>query len=256
MKKLTPSLALLAAIWLTSTPAHADRVDNLIRRLRGGGSSKVKVVAVIMLRKYVDPRVERALIKTLKDSAEDETVRSIAARALGGMYSTRAIGALRKVARSGGSRLKRAARKALEHLCPSRTSGKRFYINMDKIRSKGAMRRLAVTLTRRHLYRLLGRRTDVVTGWRRCRKPSRRALRKRRMKAYYLDTTVKVSRDGGKVKVKVSVLFTTYPGQSIKGNAGASAAVPGATSRAVVRQLVAALVGALKDDINRFLNTQ
>jgi len=256
MKKLWIPLALVAAILFVSTPARADRVGNLIRKLRSGSSPKVKVVAIIMLRKYTDPRVERALIATLKNGREDATVRSTAARALGGMRSARAVPALMKAAKSSNRRLKSAARKAIEKMCPSRVSGKRFYINMDKIRSKGALRSLSVALARRNLHRLMARRSDVVTGWRKCRKPSKRALRKKRMKAFYLDTTVKVSNVGGRVKCKVNVMFTTFPGQSIKGSVGASAAVAGSVSSAVVSQLVEALVGSLKGDINRFLNSQ
>lgn len=256
MKKLWIPLAVLATILLTSTPARADRVGNLIRKLKSRVSPKVKVVAIIMLRKYADLRVDRALIATLNNGSEDATVRSTAARALGGMRSKRAISALRKAAKSSNRRLKRAARKALEKMCPSRVSGKRFYINMDKIRSKGALRSLSLVLARRNLYRLMARRSDVVTGWRKCRKPSKRALRRKRMKAFYLDTTVKVSNVGGRVKCKVNVMFTTFPGQSIKGSVGASAAVAGSANAALVSQLVEALVGSLKGDINRFLNSQ
>lgn len=256
MKKIWIPLASLAIFLLTSSPAHADRIDNLVRKLKSSASPKVKVVAIILLRKYTDPRVERALISTLKDGSEDATVRSVAARALGGMRSKRAISALKKAAKSSNRRLKKAARQAIEKMCPSRVSGKRFYINMDKISSRGLLKTLSLVLARRHLYRVLDRRSDVVTGWRKCRKPSKRALRKKRMKAFYLDTTVRVTNVGGRVRCKVSVLFTTFPNQSIKGNVGATAAVAGSANSAVVSQLIEALVGSLKGDINRFLNTQ
>lgn len=256
MKKLLIPLAVLVTTLFASTPARADRVDNLIRKLKSGSSPKVKVVAIILLRKYTDPRVEIALISTLQNGSEDATVRSTAARALGGMHSKRAIKALRKASKSSNSRLKSAARKAIEKMCPSRVSGKRFYINMDKMQSKGALRSLSRVLAARHLYRVLDRRSDVVTGWRKCRKPSGRSLRKKRMKGFYLETVVKVNNVGGKVKCKVSVMFTTFPGRSMKGVYGASAAAHGSVNSGVVSQLVEALVGSLKSDINRFLNTQ
>jgi HEAT repeat protein len=256
MKTFWIPLAACATLLLTSSPARADRVGNLVRKLKSGSSAKVKVVAIILIRKYADPRVARALISTLQNDSEDATVRSTAARALGSMRSKQAISALKKAAKSSNSRLKKAARKALETMCPSRVSGKRFYLNMDKIRGKGSLRSLSVALARRHLHRVLARRSDVVTGWRKCRKPSGRALRKKRMKGFYLDTTVKVTNAGGRVKCKVSVLFTTFPSQSIKGNVGASAAVGGSANAGVVAQLIEALVGSLKSDINRFLNSQ
>jgi len=256
MKTFLIPLAAFATILLTSSPARADRVDNLVRKLKSGSSPKVKVVAVILLRKYTDPRVERALLATLKNSSEDATVRSVAARALAGLRSQRAIPALKKAAKSKNKRLKKAARKALEKMCPSRVSGKRFYLNLSNIRSKGPLKGLSTALALRHLYRVLDRRSDVVTGWRKCRKPSKRALRKKRMKGFYLETRVKVSNVGGKVKCKVSVLFTTFPGRSMKGEVNATAAVGGSANAGVVSQLVEALVGSLKSDINRFLNSQ
>ncbi len=256
MKTFWIPLAAFATLLLTSSPARADRVDNLVRKLKGGSSPKVRVVAIILLRKYIDPRVERALIATLKNDSEDATVRSTAARALGSMHSKRAIRPLRKAAKSSNSRLKKAARKAIERMCPSRVSGKRFYLNLDNIRAKGPLKRLSIALALRHLYRVLDRRSDVVTGWRKCRKPSGRALRKKRMKGFHLETRVKVSNAGGRVKCKVSVLFTTFPGRSMKGEVNATAAVGGSASAGLVSQLVEALIGSLKSDINRFLNSQ
>ncbi len=256
MKTIWIPLAAFAIVLLSSSPARADRVDNLVRKLKSGSSPKVKVVAIILLRKYTDPRVERALIASLKNDSEDATVRSIAARALGGLRSSRALPALKKAAKSKNSRLKKAARKAIEKMCPSRVSGKRFYLNMSNIRAKGPLKGLSKALALRHLYRVLDRRADVVTGWRKCRKPSKRALRKKRMKGFYLETRVKVSNVGGKVKCKVSVLFTTFPGRSMKGEVNATAAVGGSANPGVVSQLVEALVGSLKVDIYRFLNSQ
>ncbi|MFH2006155.1 MAG: HEAT repeat domain-containing protein [bacterium] len=256
MKKFSITLFVLGTLLLASTPARADRVDRLISQLKTNPSPKVRVTAILTLRKYADPRVINAFISVLGDSSQDSKVRGWAAMALGGLRVQAAVPALKKAAKSSDSFLKAKARSALGRLCPSQLKGKRFYINMDKIRAKGALGNIARGIAVIHLSQIVGRRADAVTGWPKCQKPSERALRRKGMKAFYLDTTVKVKETGGKVSCHISVLFTTYPGQSIKGNAGARAAVPGSASSEVVSQLIEALVGSIKADINRFLNSQ
>lgn len=253
--KLLVSIALLGFL-VSASPARADRVAGLVRALKTNPSYKVRLTAVLGLAKYADPRAVKALIGALSKSSEDSRVRGFAAMALGRLRAYAAIKALRKAARSSDRFLKSRARKAMERMCPSSLSGKRFYLNLDKIKTSGPQGQVARTVAVIHLARILAKRSDATTGWPRCKRPSKRALRRKRMKAFYLDTRVKVKATGGGLKIRVSVLFTTYPGQSIKGNAGASAGVQGDISSNTVASVTGQLLDALASDISRFLDSQ
>ncbi len=256
MKKVILPTMVLITTAFCSRPARADRVGELVRELKSNPSYKVRLTAVLTLAKYADPRAVKALIYALKKSDEDPRVRGFAAMALGRLRARKAIRALRRATRSKNAFLKARAKKALHGMCPPSLRGKRFYINVDKLKASGPKSRMAGAIASIQIAKILAKRKDVTMGWPRCKKPSRRDIRRKRLKAFYLDTRVKVSNSGGKTAVKVSVLFTTYPGQSIKGNAGAKAAVPGAPSRSNLSNLIGALVGAIKSDISRFLDSQ
>ena len=254
-KVLLPTLVLLASLFAAPS-ARADRVGDLVRELRSNPSYKVRLTAVLGLAKYADPRAVKALIQTLNKGSENPKVRGFAAMALGRLRARGAIQGLKKATRSSDPFLKRQAHRALERMCPKSLAGKRFYLNLDKIKGSGPSANLAKTIVMIQIAKVLSKRSDVATGWPRCKRPSGRDIRRKRLKAFYLDTRVKVSASGGQTSVKVSVLFTTYPGQSIKGNAGARAAVPGGASRDNLSSLITALVGAIQSDISRFLDSQ
>lgn len=255
MKHKIFAVALLGFL-VSASPARADRVSSLVHALKTNPSYKVRLTAVLGLAKYADPRAVKALIGALSKSSEDPRVRGFAAMALGRLRAYAAARALRKAARSSNKFLKSRARRAMERMCPSRLSGKRFYLSLDKIKGSGPQGRVASTVAALRLARILAKRSDATTGWPRCKRPSKRALRRKRMKGFYLDTRVKVKASGGGLKIRVSILFTTYPGQSIKGNAGAAAGVQGDISSDTVANVTEQLVNALASDISRFLDSQ
>jgi hypothetical protein len=226
-----------------------------VKQIQSNPEVKVRLTAVLTLSKYADPRAVEALIATVAKDSEDARVRGFAAMALGRMKIMDAAPALQTAAKSSDPFLKSKAVAALESLCPSNLTGKRLYINMDKSKASGPLASMAKGILTIQLAKLLSSRSDVVTGWPKCQKPSESALRGKRMTGYYMDMNVQVSKEGAKVGCKISILFTTYPSQSIKGNAGAKAAADGSMDADTLTSLIEALMGSLKDDIERFLSS-
>jgi hypothetical protein len=91
----------LVAVMAATTPARADRVDDLSRTLISDSSWRVRLQAVVVLGKLADRRAAPALIQALSDS--NETVRGLAAQVLGDLGNEDAMSALERVARSDGS---------------------------------------------------------------------------------------------------------------------------------------------------------
>jgi hypothetical protein len=255
MKRWIPVITLVF-LGLGSGVARADRVDGLIKTLQSNPDVKVRTLTVLSLSKFADPRVATALIATLSKESEDPKVRGWAAHTLGRLKVMGAVRALQQAVRSPDAFLKAKAQAALESLCPSNLTGKRHYINMDKVKASGPSAELAKGIVLMQLGKALASRSDVVTGWPKCGKPTESALRQKRMSGYYMDTSVTVTREaGGKVGCKVSVLFTTFPNQSIKGNAGAKATTPGSLDADTLSALIEQIVDGIKDDIIQFLRS-
>lgn len=256
MKQILIPFMALVYLLAAPRPAGADPVLRLVKELQSNPSYKVRLTAVLGLSKFADPRAAAALTDALKKDSEDPKVRGFAAMALGRLRVEAAVPALQKAARASDPFLKSKAMAALETLCPSKLAGKRLYLNLDRFKASGPSANLAKSIVLIQLARAVGERADVTTGWPACKKPTARDLGGKRIKGFFLDTNVKVTSEGGKVGCHVNVLFTTYPDQSIKGNAGAKASVPGAPDGEVLSGLIEALVGAIKSDISRFLDTQ
>lgn len=237
------------------SPARADRVSDLVKQVQTNPEVKVRLTAVLMLSKYADPRAIETLIATVGKASEDARVRGFAAMALGRMKIMDAASALQTAARSSDPFLKEKATAALESLCPSNLTGKRLYINMDKAKASGPLAAVAKGIAVIHLAKMLSTRRDVVTGWPKCQKPTESAIKGKGMTGFYMDTNVKVSKEGGKVKCKIDILFTTYPSMSIKGSANATAAAEGDMDADTLGSLIEALMGSLKDDVDRFLSS-
>lgn len=200
-----------SALTLFSANARADSVANLVRKLETNSSYKVRLTAALVLRKSCDPRAFKALLKALKTD-KNSLVRATCASSLASLGVVKAVPALKKAARSGDSKLKRRARKALARLCPSSTSGKSKYVNLDRISYKGPRGgRMAVPIVRCRLARALRKQRNIMVSWARCKKPRKRHLRRKRLKGYYLDVVVKLKSSGGMTKCKISPTFFTYP---------------------------------------------
>lgn len=256
MKRTLIPLMVLAAMFCHSGSARAKEVARMITELRSNPSYKVRLTAVLGLAKHADPRVVKALTEALNKESEDTKVRAFSAMALGRLRAEDSVSSLKKAMNSKDPFLRARAKAAYEFMCPSSLAGKRIYINMDRFKAKGPSASLAKSSTMMLLAKVLGARSEVTLGWPNCKRPTARDLSAKRMKAFFLDTTVTVTSGGGDVTCRVSVLFTTYPGQSIQGNAGARASVPGAPGGEVLSNLLEALVGAIQGDIGRFLDSQ
>jgi hypothetical protein len=254
MRRWIPLLVLFFGC-LGPRAARADRVDELVKQLQNNPEYKVRLTAVLSLAKYADPRAVDALTATVAKDSEDPRVRGFAAMGLGRLRVPSAGPALLKASRSTDPFLKSKAAAALEHLCPSRLTGKKFYVNLEKAKASGPLATIAKSIMVLSLAKVIGSRNDVVTGWPKCGRPTAGALQKERMTGFFADMAVTVTHSGGKVSCKVSVLFTTYPGQSLKGNAGAKAEVDGSLDADTLSNLIEQLVASIKEDISRFLDS-
>jgi hypothetical protein len=245
------AVVVLGALLGVSSPARADRVDKLIRKLHDKQkSTKVRLVACLVLRKYPGARSEAAFRKVLADPKENVRLRRFAALALASQGAHRAIPLLRRVAKSKNATLRRGAKRALARLCPS-LRGKRVYADLTKVRGLGTRHQALVRSVRPFLYRQLSRIPGVAVGLPGCRKPSSAALSLRKISGYYLDTKVRLRQQKGRFSVKLNVLFTTYGRQQVKANAGASTAMAGSPSVPLLDKAIGALVHSLRRDIRR-----
>src|SRR5215510_13764462 len=90
--------ALATVVMVGHAPAHAeDRVAELNRML-GSSSEKTRLSAVLALAKLGEPRVDKPLIRALRDASP--RVRSVAAAALGRLDCAAALPTLRLLAHS------------------------------------------------------------------------------------------------------------------------------------------------------------
>jgi hypothetical protein len=211
LRAIRAALFCSSIVLLYAQPATADSVGNLVHKLKSASNYKVRLTAALVLRKSCDPRAFKALIIAVK-SDKNSLVRSTAASALASMGLPKAAPALRKAAKSRDRNLKKRARRALARLCPKNTRGIRRYINLDRISYKGPPKgKIAIAMVRCRLARALRKRRSMTVSWKRCRKPSKRQLRRKRVKGYYLDVVVKLKAVGSTVKCKISPTLFTYP---------------------------------------------
>src|SRR5579871_5914778 len=107
--------ALVLALALAA-PARADKVVDLSRALTTDPDFKVRVTAAVVLSKLRDRRSEPALIAGLDD--KNETVRGMAAAALGNLGDPAAIAPLERVQTDRSDFVRARAREALAMLRP------------------------------------------------------------------------------------------------------------------------------------------
>jgi hypothetical protein len=229
--------------------AHADSVSMLVSRLRNHSNYKVRSTAALVLSKSCDTRAYNALLRALKSDSSPE-VRATAASSLARLGLTDCARALAKAARSGNSQLKSRARAALARLCP-RVGRRRYYVNLDRVTYKGPSGgKVAVQMVRCRLSRVLRRHSDILVAWPKCRKPSKRDLRKKRVKGFYLDVVVKIRKRGSMVSCKVTPTFWSYPrARLLTTGGGARVKITGRLSPGVINTCLGHAVGSLKGDI-------
>lgn len=233
--------------------AEAKPLQELIQTLQRSRSYKVRLTAVLSLSKYKHPKAIMALRRVLKKRREHPYVKGFAALGLGRMKATGAIDELRRAARSRSRFVRNKARRALRILCPRSLRGKRYYVHLAKVSSSGPLHQYASDVMLKQVKSFLARRRDVTMMWPRCRLPRRWMLRRRRMKGFGIRMRLTMSYTGGKIRSKLSVLFTTFPGNAIKGAVSGAASAATSPSKGIVKRLVVAVTSSLSSDFDQFL---
>ena len=104
-------LAVALLLCLGSSSAHADRVDDLAKRLAKSGSDKARIAAAVSLGKLRDKRALKPLVKALHD--RNVVVRSMAASGLGKLEDSRALPALRRATLDKNKSVRKRATEAI-----------------------------------------------------------------------------------------------------------------------------------------------
>lgn len=234
--------------------SHADYVSDMISVIQTNKSYKVRMTAMIALSRYSKPQVANVYLKLLKDPAENTAVRGMAAQLLAQMKVLYAIPVLRKLSKTSNSALKLLLQKAIETICPSSTRGKKFYLNFDGAEGSGPFHSYAKQLAIMEFAKLLStKRPDVTFGWPRCQKPSRRMLRRKRVKGYFIHVKIQITKGGGGTKGAINLLYASFPKNSIKGMTSMEARTPTEPSRPVIAFITKSLVQSLVSSIDEFL---
>jgi hypothetical protein len=118
--------------------AHADKIQELSRRLSKAHSEKARIAAAVSLGHLKNDRTLKPLVLALKDSSR--VVRAVAASALGELADSRALPALRRATRDADSTVRKKAVQSIA-LIRSRASqrnklaDKRFVPKSRQVRS-------------------------------------------------------------------------------------------------------------------------
>jgi hypothetical protein len=263
---------LVVLLLFAATRASADRIDKLTRSLMQDPSYKVRVQAALVLGKLSDRRAVPALIQALRD--ENETVRGVAATSLGRLGDKSAANALMAASTRDPSQFVRAqARKALELVAngsPAITAappkaGARFYVHIDFSnggRGGAEFSRLVREALAKELQSLPSVTLSVAGGG---SSPSRSLLSSRHLQGFVVDGTIQrlsSTNAGGmqQIDCDLKAFVATFPERSIKmmTQEGASLQTGSGSSEEASgkRDCLVAAVGAVKDDVDKFLRTQ
>ncbi len=227
------AVAVIGVLLLVGGIALADKVDDLVKRLRDP-DNKVRLSAALNLGKLGDKRAIGPLVGALKDT--DKTVRGVAAAALGKLIDGTVDVKLRKVAIDalettakndpdafvrGQAQKAFDAVKSLRDVGGSGTGvadlgGKTVYVEMGPFTDAtgGAGGANMVPIMRRTAQKTLGR--DFAVKWPGGKSPTKSDLTKAGVTGFYVDGTVnkiEVKKSGGSATVKcyVSMLVATWP---------------------------------------------
>lgn len=256
MKRLL-FLLTLAFLWCASpVVATASYVDDMIKTVRTHDSYKVRMTALVALSKYKNPKIAKLLMDVLKDRRQHYAVRGMAVKLLVRMNVVYAMPLFRKMYYTRNRRLRRIVRKALKHLCPRSTRGKKFYINFELAKGEGPNSKYAKDLAVMEFARYISsKRKDVLLGWPRCKRPKRWMLRRKRIKGYFINIRIQIKkRKKGGTYGNLSLLYTSFPKNAIKGMTSMEARTPVKPELDVVAFLTKSLVQGLASSIDQFLH--
>jgi hypothetical protein len=256
----------LALMLLAASVACADRVDELMGKLRADADYKVRLSAALSLGKLADPRAIPALADGLADP--DKSVRLVAAGALGKLVDAsvpvgirnRSIAALEAALRGEDEESVRAqAQRALEALRrlpppPTPGVGRGVYIEIGGMADKtqrggavlGVMRQTVMTSIQRKAPAY-----QVRWAGGGGRAPTEDDLRRAGATAFYVDASLtRLDTQGSRVSCAVSMILATYPARSMFGFLNGSAEVdPGSASARAMAEAAGDCVSAVLDDL-------
>lgn len=240
---------------LTPQRASANYIQDMIKTVKTHGSYKVRMSALVALSNYKNPKIAKLLMNVLKDRRQHFSVRGMAAKLLVSMNVVFAIPLFRKMYYVRNRRLRRVIRSAIKDMCPRSTRGKKYYVNFELAKGEGPnslyARDLAVMEFARYLMK---KRKDVMLGWSRCRRPKKWMLRRRRIKAYYINIRIQIrKRKKGGTYGNMSLLYTSFPKNAIKGMTSIEARTPVQPELDVVAFLTKSLVQGLTSSVDQFL---
>lgn len=253
-------VAVVLAFAVCPEGAQADaRSGYLIRLLQGSSQFRVRTQAAISLVKVGDePGVVEALRVALHDS--HPAVRAAAARALGQLQATQAEADLRAAATDSEKPVRTACAAALARLrraAPPTDSGvergtgpARFYVAVGA----PATRIEAVDASLlSHAKQVLRQKLATLDGVElapdgETNKQARRVLSQRRLKGFYIDSSVTSiqKRPGGGTRVVVSLILASYPGRNMRAILNGAATAMGSGTQTGLRALEGAINGALR----------
>lgn len=260
-------LAAVLALLAVCLPrlARADKVNNLISQLTGSSDYKVRLSAALNLAKLNDPRSIPAFIKALKD--DDKTVRGVAAASLGKIIDNNTKSSLKSKAeralKTASSKDKNAfvrkqakkAYAAVQALGGGNPNAK-IYVNLGPMSAKPSkMKKLMRSTATKAIAKKGASMTTTFPGGK--ASPSASDIKKRKMKAFYVDGTlekldVKTSGSSSMISCKVRMILASFPKKSLFGFLDGGAKVSaGASSRDIefakedcVSAVVESLVGS------------
>ncbi len=260
--------AVLFLTVLSATPAFADKIDDLAHALTQDPSYKVRVQAALVLGKLGDKRAVQSLVFALRNDTE-ESVRGVAATSLGRLGDKSAANALLQATNDPSEFVRAQAKKALELVSsaqaalPGPRAGAKYYVAIGFEGGLKSGNAQYVQLVRDTLAKEL-QKLPTVTLSVGAGAPTAQALAAKRLKGFVVDGSIQrlsASRVGGQQQIDCDLraFVATFPDKSIKmmTTEGASLQTGSGPSDEFSgkRDCLMAAVEAVRDDVNKFLQT-
>ncbi len=248
MKKYFVTLTVLTVSLFWPARARADAVDVLVNTLKTSKNYKVRVTAAMLLSSHKGKSKAFSALLNALNNDKNPTVRGTAALSLGKLGNPAAIPFLKKKASKEKSyvrKMAKAALKLLQNNCPPVSfAGKKIYLNVGPMGVNGfSSGSTALRVSLRSMITAEAEKISYVTPhWEKCKSPSKRDLRRKKLKGYMVDGTLVVSQSGSEISCNLKVFITTYPGKAIKMMTSGGAALTGSLDVGTVKTCVEAVV--------------
>ena len=265
MRKAAALALAVVVVGIVAGPgvARADKVDDLILRMRGDTDYKVRLSAALSLGKLGDRRAIPALVDGLADP--DKSVRLVAAGALGKLVDAgapleqraQALAALDSAARGDPEDSVRVQAQrslvALQGLPPPPTPlGRGVYIEIGSMADKTTRAAAVLPVMRQTIVASLHKRAPTYQlAWPTGRAPTELDLRRAGSTGFFIDASLtRLDTSGSHVACAISMILATFPQKSMFGFLNGSAEVDaGSTSERAVTEALGECVSAVLDDL-------